>query len=109
MLPVIGANRAAEVHQPPRALVPNAGDRLEHIVEATQLTQRRQRAPIGRVLPRSRANAGEHDATVSGHVLGGHRCHPPVDVRVPARTYSLTGSCRSSVVPSTTTSARSAV
>ena len=86
VLPVIDPDRAAEELQPPGPLVPQRVERLEHVVEAAQLAQRGQRAPVGRVLPGPRADAGQRDPPPRGRAVA-RRGHPsaPASRAVPCR------------------------
>jgi hypothetical protein len=58
-LAVVDAHRRAQVHQSQSPLVPQPGQLAQHIVESPELAQRRQRPPVGRVLPRLGADVGE--------------------------------------------------
>jgi hypothetical protein len=60
VLPVIDPDRGGEVGEAEAPLIPHPEESLDHVVEAAQLTQRGERAPVGRVLPGPRADAGEH-------------------------------------------------
>ena len=97
VLPVVDPDRAAEELQPVRPLVPHRVERLQHVVEAPQLPQRGQRAPVGRVLPRPRGDPGQHDPPPGRHVSRLPSC--PGSSPGPGRpmatpTYSVCGVVR---------------
>ena len=58
--------------QPETPLVPHAEERPHHVVEPAQLPQGDQSAPVGRMLPGPRADAGEGDPAPRGRVRCRH-------------------------------------